>query len=122
MKVFKKRVYKISQEEYELKEKRYRIAKLIFEEDDFAPLRDYIDNTQKSAEEMVLNNTIREVVQEGLINGVKTMFKTSRKEQVDELAGKYQAMRDLKATLMLWIKDYEDLKEQVDNKYVEISD
>lgn len=121
MQPFKKRTYKVTQEEYDIKEKKSRIAHLILDEKDFAPLREYFDNAQKSAEDMILNNTIREVVQEGLISGIKTMFHISKKEQVEELSGKYQMVRDFKATLNLWVMDYEQLKLEVEEKRVEVT-
>lgn len=101
----------ITQEEYSQIEQMSLTAKELLEDERFKFLRDYLNNGLTSAEEKVLNNTIREyqdVVP--LSEKLTRIFKTTKKVQVDELAGQYKWIKQFFADLnyMANLKDQYD--------------
>lgn len=101
----------ISPEEYAQVEATSLAAKEFLEDDRFKFIREYIENDIKDAENMVLNNTIREyrdVTQ--LTEKITRIFKVPKKVQVDELKGQYKWLKKFMAD----VEYLASLKDQYD--------
>lgn len=118
-----KRVDTISPEEYEEKEDKAYIARIVLDRQERGKhLILFIESELKVAEEAVLNNTIRDVAQEGFVQNVASRLLFSRKEQIQELSGKYQALKGIKETLQFWIDDFAVLEQAIEDGKVIIED
>ena len=118
-----KKVDVVSPEEYEEKEDKAYIARIVLDRNERGKhLLLFIEEQLKTAEQAILNNTIRDSVQEGFINGIASRLSLTKKEQVEELSGKYQALRGLLTTLQFWIDDFNDLEKAIDEGKVVIKE
>lgn len=113
---------KVSKQIYDDHYAKAQIARIVLEDDLGKPLLNLMDTSLKTAENAVLDNTIRSVQQEGIIEGVMSVLTRTRKEQIEELSGKYQAIRDIKAKLQEWITSYEELENLIKSGEVEIAE
>ncbi len=111
-----KKVDVVSPEEYEEKEDKAYIARIVLDKNERGKhLILFIEEQLKIAEEAILNNTIRDTVQEGFIEGIASKFSFTRKQQIEELSGKYQALKGVKQTLQFWIDDFNDLEKAIED-------
>jgi len=82
---------KITAEEWDLIEKKSSAARLILENPRYAFIMEYIAQAKKEIENMILNNTVREVLEEYTVaDNLKRIFKITKKVQIDELSGQYK--------------------------------
>lgn len=112
----------VTRELFTLTERRYNIAKIILQDEVGKVFNDYIDEKLTESENAVLAGTLRDVEQEGFVNGVRSLIKMSKKERLDELIGSYKAFSLLKTDLLNWISTYEELNRAVFNEEVLIKD
>lgn len=103
---------KISNEEYKKVEAEALAAQEILEDPRFEFFRIYLENGLKSVEESILNNTVREYQEVvSITDRITRIFRTSKKLQIDELAGQYKFITKLKNDL----KYFSNLKTQLDS-------
>ena len=118
-----KKVYKVSSSEYSEKADKAYVAAVILDEQGRGRFFiKFINEQLFLAQEAVLNNTIRDAVQEGFIEGIASKLSFSKKEQIEELSGKYQALKKLKDTLQFWLDDFSDLEKMLDDGKAVIED
>lgn len=101
----------ISLEEYNQVEETSSAAREFLEGERFKFIRDYLDNDIKEAENLVLNNTIREYKEiVPLTAKITRIFKVPKQVQVDELKGQYKWLKKFIADLeyMASLKDQYD--------------
>jgi hypothetical protein len=107
---FKKR--QISAEEWARVREEAEAARELLEDPRFGFFRDYLQNVQSSITDLFVHNKIRPVQEHLKISDVLTKtFTTTRKEQEDELSGKYKLVEDLLADLRRIVelpKEYEE--------------
>ena len=116
-----KHVTHITPEQYEEKEDKAYIARIVLDTKERGRHLILLINAElHTAEQSILNNTIRSTVQEGFIQGIASKLSFSREEQVLELSGKYQALTSLKDTLTFWIEDFKELERAIEEGKVEI--
>lgn len=95
---FKKRP--ISAEEWARVREEAEAARELLEDPRFGFFRDYLQNVRSSITDLLVHNKIRPVQEHLRISDVLTKtFTTTRKEQEDELSGKYKLVEDLLADL-----------------------
>lgn len=110
---------RISLEEYQTTEAEAKAAKEFLEDERFQFIRDYINNSLTSAEQAVLNNTIREVQEIVPISEKLTrIFKQPKKEQVDELAGQYKWIKKFMSDMEFFARGKEDMDDAIEKKVV----
>lgn len=97
-----------------------RQARLILQDPSFIDYQNLITDSISAIENKILNNSIREVQEAGIIGSVTKTFITPKKVQLDELAGKYRILKDINATLASWIQDDDDLDKAIANEEVEV--
>lgn len=115
-----KRVFKITQDDYDRMELEARLAYYILDKEKGKPLRELLDFLIKDAEYKILNNVVQAEQTEGLVDGVKKIFVRTRKENQDVLAGEYKAYRFVRDTLQAWIDSFEEYKRLVSSGEVKI--
>lgn len=109
----------ISEEELQEVEARSLAAQELLKDERFKFFRDMLDNQLKYAEETVLNNTIREFQEVVPISEkITRIFKTPKKQQVDELAGQYKLIKQQYADLEFYATEYDMLSKAVTDKEV----
>jgi len=98
LKPFKKKI--VSAEEWERVREEAEAARELLENPRFGFFRDYLQNVQASIVDLLVHNKIRPVQEHLRISDVLTKtFTTTRKEQEDELSGKYKLVEDILADL-----------------------
>lgn len=112
----------ISREDYDQAEAKYLIANTILNEEEGKPLLSYIDSYITESENQVLSGTIRNLEQEGLVNGIRSLIKITKKERMDELRGGYQAISTLRATLLDWENNFKELNKAIKNEEIKIAE
>lgn len=111
-----KKVDTISPDEYEEKEDKAYIARIVLDEKERGKHLVLLINSEiRNAEQIILNNTIRDTVQEGFLNGIASKLSLSKKEQVEELKGGYKSLNKLKETLQFWVDDFYDLEKAIED-------
>lgn len=115
-----KRVFKITQDDYDRMELEARLAYYILDKEKGKPLKELLDFLIKDAEYKILNNVVQAEQTEGLVDGVKKIFVRTRKENQDVLAGEYKAYRFVRDTLQAWIDSFEEYKRLVSSGEVKI--
>jgi hypothetical protein len=110
----------VTQKQFDELSAKAAIADLILNEKVGKPFLELINTELRSAEEKVLTNSLWDIQQEGLVNGIKSTLGFSRKQQLEELSGQYQAIKRLKETLSHWVNDFEQLNTLVRNGEVQI--
>lgn len=109
----------ITQEEYQKVEEQSLAAKELLEDPRFEFLRTYIQNSITSAEQTILNNTLREVQEVVPISEkVTRIFKTPKKVQVDELAGQYKWVKQFQDDLKYFASQQEELDAGIESGVV----
>lgn len=106
----------VTKEELDRIDSQARAASELLEDDRFSFFREYLQEAIESAEQAILNNSIREVQESVTITQsiVKT-FITPKKVQIDELSGKYQFAVKILKDLEYW----KSLKTQLETEIAE---
>jgi len=97
-----------------------RQARLLLHDPSFSDYQELIADSISAIENKILNNTIREVEEAGIIGSLTKTFITPKKVQLDELSGKYRILKDINATLASWMQDDDDLDRAIANEEVEV--
>jgi hypothetical protein len=101
----------VSKEEYELTADQSATAKYFLTHKRFEFIRGYLSDVQEDIEARILNNTIREVQEEHTVSGIlKRVLITPKKEQIDELSGRYKMVNDF----MNWIDTKSRSKDEME--------
>lgn len=101
----------ITTEEWEKIEEQAKTASLFLESPRFKFIIDYLSAAQGEIEQMILNNTIRDVTEELTITeSLKRSFFTPKKVQVDELSGQHKFI----AQFFAFIQNTIDMKKQAE--------
>ncbi len=98
-------------------------ANEILEKPRFAFFRKYLDDSLKSVEIVILENTVKDVKEELTISDkLKKVFFTPKKVQVDELVGTYKFIKKLYRDLKSYSNMEKDLDEKIAKKEVILTD
>jgi hypothetical protein len=110
----------ISPEEWEQIRSESEAAKELLEDPRFAFFREYLDNAQASITDHFINNRIKTVHERVKVSDVLTkVLTTTRREQEQELSGRYQFIEELLADLEQTAGLFEEYqKAQVEGKIV----
>ncbi len=101
---------KITQEQYDRVVDQAAAAQEFLTDERYAFLLGYLESGLHSVEHAILNNTVREVTEiVPITDKITRMFKTPKKEQVDELAGQYKYITKLLADWRMYITIREEL-------------
>ena len=99
----------ISEKEYEDACEKARVASQLLSDPAFKFIRDYINNSLKSIEEIILGNRIRETIEEIKVSdNVTKQYKYLKEEQLNELSGQYNWIKKFLADMQVIV----DIPEQ----------
>lgn len=95
-------------------------ANLLLNGRQFFFFMDFLKQAQSDIERMILNNTVRDVSDEHtMTDNFKKIFFTPKKEQIDELSGRYKMLREIVELLENRIKHRKELETLInDNKVI----
>lgn len=116
-----KKIY--SQSEYEIIEQQSLAAKEFLEDERFAFIREYIQNSLSSIEQSILNNTLMEERKTHVITDkLMQTFVKPKQVAVDELSGQYQWIKRFLDDLQYFATEKDEIDKEIENKRVIIND
>lgn len=87
----------------------------------FEFIQNYINTSLSEIEDLILNNSVKEVHEESTISDkFKKVFVTPKKVQIDELIGAYKWIKQFMADLEFLIVQKENIIQKEENKEIEI--
>jgi hypothetical protein len=121
-KIRRKRVT-VNPTEYEEVKSLANAANEILNNPRFSFFREYIDDSLKSIESSVLENSIKDVKEEFTISDkFKKIFFTPKKVQIDELSGSYKWIKKMLKDLETFSQMGKKLEDKIAKKEVVLSD
>lgn len=113
----------ITQEEFDKIKENSEAARELLKDKRFKFFRDYLHNSRQSIIEAIVNNNIKNVEEANVISETVTkVFKISKKEQIEELSGKYKFISGLLDDLTTIANNFNDLQEAIKQKKVIVKD
>ena len=120
--IIRKKVF-VTQKEYNEAIETSKKAQELLNEPSFKFFRDYLQESLKSIEDKVLNNTVREVKEVVTISKVlKKIFTTPKKEQIQEMSGVYKWINKMIQDLSVFSDMAKDLGDRLESGQVVIRD
>jgi len=116
-----KPLQKLTQEEWDDVQNRHTLAVKFLAEDNaiYALLKNELNN----AEEMIMENRLREVHEIHTITDTfKKVFVTPKQIQDDELTGQVKFIRSFIREIKSWIDRYDEIKQMIDNGEIVIDE
>lgn len=108
---------KITKAQFEQIEQESRIAGSFLDDEDFAFIRAYIETSLKSAEEMILNGTIHDVVERVTVTqSTEKEFTVPKEEQLQELRGQYKWIKKFLNDMRTFANQKEELNKAIREK------
>ena len=112
---------KLSYDEWQKIEDNSRASSLFLKDKRFKFIREYLNNSLKEIEQMILNNRITNVEEQVTISDkLVKIFKTPKKVQIDELIGVYKWINKFISDLKYTIQLEKDIIEQESKGRVQI--
>jgi hypothetical protein len=118
--LIKKRTKQVSRAEADKIQRDGAIAEIILEKPEGKPHLEYLQGILRDAEEQILNISLRERRDEGMIDGIKSVFIHTKQEQLQDLQSKYQAFKSVIVKLEEDLRVRDALEKAIENEDVEI--
>lgn len=109
----------ISEVDWSILNQEADLANGILKAKKFAFLRDYLFQVKEESERIILENRIREVHEE-TSGQIKKTFITPKKVQVDELIGRYLAIRDVIDLLENKVKERDNALQLINKSLLDV--
>lgn len=111
----------IKAEEWDKIEEKAKSASYFLNNKRFKFIQEYINASLNEIEQLILNNSVKEVHEESIISDkFKKIFVTPKKVQVDELIGAYKWIKQFMADLEFLIIQRDNFAKKAENKEIEI--
>jgi len=114
---------KITSSQWETIQEEARSAKLLLQGKSFSFFANFLIQGKLDIERMILNNTVRDVTEEHSISEtIKKSFFTSKKDQLQELSGRYKMLAEVTQMLENKIRQRDDLLKLINEEKVLIDE
>ncbi len=116
-----KPLQKLTPQEWEDIQNRHTFAVKFLDEEN--PILSLLKNELNNAEEVVMENRLREVHEiHTITESFKKVFVTPKQIQDDELTGQIKFIRSFIREINAWIERYDEIKKMIDNGEIEVDE